>query len=173
MIIIKTNKTKTSNRDSFPYFCFCYSPVLLPFLKSHDTLYPPQVTFSTIMLQHWNGLWQGRGGWEEASFFLYSLKWKQSKWCSLNLLQSSLTGHCQRIVPLHNDEHFSPSLCVFKKNMTVTAVNCEILSSWLVLIYKTEIKMWIGHRQENLRIIFRVLVLRQGKKIIIRQLACL
>ena len=29
----------------------------------------------------------------------------------------------------------------FQENMAVTAVNCEILSSWLVLIYKTEIKV--------------------------------
>ena len=100
----------------------------------------------------------------EATFSIYSVKVKQSKWCSLKLLQSNLTGHYQRIAPLHNDEHFAPSLCVFKKNMAVTVVNCEILSSWLVLIYKTEIKVWIGHRQENLRIIFGVLVLHQGKK---------
>lgn len=163
MIIIKTNKTKTSNRDSFPYFCFCYSLVLLPFLKSHDTLYPPQVTFSTIMLQYWNGIWQGRGGWEEAIYFLYSLKRKQSKWCSLNLLQSNLTGHCQRIVPLHNDEHFAPSLCFQEKH---GGHRGELRDSVKLVSFdlQTEIKVWIGHRQENLRIIFRVLVLRQGKK---------
>lgn len=27
---------------------------------------------------------------------------------------------------LHNHKHFVPSLCVFKKNMAVTAVNCEL-----------------------------------------------
>ena len=100
----------------------------------------------------------------EATFSIYSVKVKQSKWCSLKLLQSNLTGHYQRIAPLHNDEHFAPSLCVFKKNMVVTTVNCEIPSSWLVLIYSNEPKMWTGHRWENLIIIFWVLVFRQGKK---------
>ena len=108
----------------------------------------------------------------EATFSIYSVKVKQSKWCSLKLLQSNLTGHYQRIAPLHNDEHFAPSLCVFKKNMVVTTVNCEIPSSWLVLIYSNEPKMWTGHRWENLIIIFWVLVFRQGKKKL-SLLACL
>ena len=50
-----------------------------------------------------------------------------------------------------------------RKNMAVTSVNCQTPSSWLVLIFSTELKMWICHRWGNLKIIFRVLALRQSE----------
>ena len=50
-----------------------------------------------------------------------------------------------------------------RKNMAVTSVNCQTPSSWLVLIFSTELKMWICHRWGNLKIIFRVLALRESE----------
>ena len=41
---IDVNK-KHHQTESFPYFCFRYHPVFLPFFKSPGTLYAPQVTF--------------------------------------------------------------------------------------------------------------------------------
>lgn len=40
---IDVNKKKPS--EWFPYFCFRYHPVFLPFFRSPGTLYAPQVTF--------------------------------------------------------------------------------------------------------------------------------
>lgn len=41
---IDVNK-KNHQTESFPYFCFRYHPVFLPFFRSPGTLCAPQVTF--------------------------------------------------------------------------------------------------------------------------------
>ena len=99
-------------------------PSLIPFFKSPGTLFPGG--------RRRRGEGEGRGGGRvEAVFFLHSLKYKQSEWCSQNM-QSNIAGHSQWIAPLHNHKRFAPSLHVFKKNMAVTALNCETPSSWFV-----------------------------------------
>lgn len=147
----KWKQNKTWHQRVFPTFFFSLSPI--PPSLSQKPRYPVCTA---------GNFFDRNGG--EATFSIYSVKVKQSKWCSLKLLQSNLTGHYKRIALLHNFEHFAPSLSVFKKNMVVTAGNYEIPSTWLVLIYSNEPDMWTGHRWENLIIIFRVVVFRQGKK---------
>lgn len=149
---MKTKQNMTS--ESLSHIFFSLSPI--PPSLSQKPWYPVCTA---------GNFFDRNGG--EATFSIYSVKVKQSKWCSLKLLQSNLTGHYKRIAPLHNVEHFAPSLSVFKKNMVVTTGNYEIPSTWLVLIYSNEPKMWTGHRWEN-----RVVVFRQGKKKL-RLLACL
>ena len=100
------------------------------------------------MSQYWKGIWQGGGAGREL-FSYYILTNKNIRNDALKTCKV-IPRHCQRIVPLHNDERFTPSLCfVFlNKNLAVSAENCETPSSWLVLIFSTEPKMCtlIGHR---------------------------
>ena len=55
---IDVNK-KYHQTEWFPYFCFRYHPVFLPFFRSPGTLYAPQVTFRPYLTG------KGEGGGEK------------------------------------------------------------------------------------------------------------
>ena len=58
---IDVNK-KNHQTESFPYFCFRYHSVFLPFFRSPGTLYAPQVTFRPYLTG------KGEGGGEKKLF---------------------------------------------------------------------------------------------------------
>ena len=91
---IDVNKKKPS--EWFPYFCFRYHPVFLPFFRSPGTLYAPQVTFRPYL----TGKGEGGGG-KEAIPFNKSSQNNALKTCK------AISRHCQRIVTLCSDEHFA------------------------------------------------------------------
>ena len=92
---IDVNK-KHHQTESFPYFCFRYHPVFLPFFRSPGTLYAPQVTFRPYLTGKGE---EGGGG--EAIPFNKSSQNNALKTCK------AISRHCQRIVPLRSDEHFA------------------------------------------------------------------